>query len=77
MSGILTSNGLAIRLLFTRLFGTRVHGFDGDNELVINPGSLEILRGEAADSVKEAALRRLELHKHEIQLMGRKVGVAA
>jgi hypothetical protein len=77
MSGILTSNGLAIRLLFTRLFGARVHVFDGDNELVINPGSLEILRGEAADSVKEAALRRVELHKHEIQLMGRKVGVAA
>ena len=77
MSGKFTADGLVIRLLFTRLLGARVHVFDGDNELVINPGPIEVVWGCAPDEVMQAALRWVERHQHEIRLMGSKIGVAA
>ena len=77
MSGNSTADGLVIRLLFTRLLGARVHIFDGDDELVISPSPLQIIQGRASESVKAAALRWVELHRNEILLMGRRVGMAA
>ncbi len=77
MSGNFTADGLVIRLLFTRLLGARVHIFDGDDELVISPSPLQIIQGRASESVKAAALRWVELHRNEILLMGRRVGMAA
>jgi len=66
-----------IRLLFTRLLGARVHIFDGDDELVISASPLKIVCGRASDAVKAGALRWVEVHQHEILLMGRKIGMAA
>ena len=63
--------------MFTRLLGARVHVFDGDNELVISAVPMKIVGGQASDAVKASALRWVEMHLHEILLMGRKVGMAA
>ncbi len=76
MSAILTCDGLVIRLMFTRLLGARVHVFDGDDELVISADPLKIVQGRASDAVRKAALRWAELHRHEILVMGQKIGVA-
>ncbi len=77
MSGNLISNGLVIRLMFTRLLGARVHVFDGDDELILSAGPARILHGEASQEVRRAALRWVELHQHEILLKWRQIGTAA
>ena len=77
MSGVLTSNGLVIRLMFTRLFGARVHVFDGDDELIICPQSLKALSGGVSPEVEKEAVGWVRRHQHEVLLMWRKFGTAA
>lgn len=74
MSGNVTSNGLVIRLMFTRLLGARVHVFDGDRELVLGAEPVRILHGEASPAVRQAALRWVERHQHEILFKWRQLG---
>ncbi len=49
-------NGIVIRVLLDRTFGTHFHVFHGDSELVIGINPLRVIQGEAPEWVRELAL---------------------
>ena len=48
--------GIVMRLLIDRTFGTHVHAFYGDFELVIGVNPLRVIQGDAPSWVREWAL---------------------
>ncbi len=58
--------GIVIRLLNHQTFGTHVHAFYGDAELVIGLNPLRVIQGEAPSWVRERALEWVGHHKHEL-----------
>src|SRR5208282_5862994 len=64
--------GIVLRLLIDRTFGTHVHAFYGDFELVIGLNPLRVIQGDAPSWVREWALWWLGWHQSEL-LVGRKI----
>ncbi len=55
-----------MRLLIDRTFGTRVHAFYGDSELVIGLNPPRVIQGEAPAWVREWSLDWLRQHQREL-----------
>ncbi len=72
MSVIAKYCGITIRLLLDRTFGTHVHVFYGDSELVIGLSPLRVIQGEAPSWVRDWALAWVGEHQREL-LLGRQV----
>jgi hypothetical protein len=68
--------GIVIRLLIDRTFGTRVHAFYGDTELVIGLAPLRVIQGDAPVWVRDWVLWWVEHHPREL-LLGRKTDRAS
>lgn len=64
--------GIVMRLLIDRTFGTHVHAFYGDFELVIGLNPLRVIQGDAPSWVREWALDWVGHHQHEL-LFARKI----
>ncbi len=58
--------GIVIRLLCIRPFGTRLHAFYGDSELVIHLPSLRVIQGDAPQRVNELVLEWARRHYGEL-----------
>jgi len=58
--------GIVIRLLIDRTFGTHVHAFYGDSELVIGLNPLRVIQGDAPSWVQEWVLHWLGHHQSEL-----------
>ena len=58
--------GIVIRLLNHQTFGTHVHAFYGDCELVIGLNPLRVIQGEAPSWVRERALEWVGHHRHKL-----------
>ena len=63
--------GIVIRLLIDRTFGTHLHVFYGDAEMVIGVNPLRVIQGEVPTWVRDWALQWIGLHQREL-LPGRK-----
>ena len=50
------ANGIVMRMLIDRTFGTHFQAFYGDSELVIGLNPLRVIQGEAPPWVREWAL---------------------
>jgi len=55
-----------MRLLIDRTFGTRVHAFYGDTELVIGLTPLRVIQGDAPSWVRDWALWWVRWHQNEL-----------
>ncbi len=58
--------GIVIRLLSLRSFGTRLHAFYGDSELVLDLKSLRIIDGSFAEPAKQIVLAWAKAHQREL-----------
>ena len=58
--------GIVVRLLTLRSFGTRLHAFYRDSELVVDLKSLRIIDGAMAEPMRELFLRWAREHQNEI-----------
>lgn len=58
--------GIVMRLLIDRTFGTHVHVFYGDFELVIGLSPLRVIQGDVPPWVQEWALWWVEHHQREL-----------
>lgn len=65
--------GIVIRLLCLKSFGTRLHAFYGDSELVINLSTLKVIQGEAPQRVKELVLEWARSHYQELLVDSRRL----
>ncbi len=50
-------NGIVIRMLFDRTFGTRLHAFYGNTELVIGLNPVRVIQGDVPAWVQIQALQ--------------------
>jgi hypothetical protein len=66
--------GIVIRLLVDRTFGTHIHVFYGDFELVIGLNPMRVIQGEAPAWVRDWALHWVTHHQREV-LSAQKVDV--
>jgi hypothetical protein len=64
--------GIVVRLLIDRTFGTHVHVFYGDFELVIGLNPVRVIQGDAPSWVREWALQWVGHHQREM-LVARKI----
>jgi hypothetical protein len=62
------SCGIVLRLLIDRTFGTHVHAFYGDFELVIGLDPLRVIQGDAPSWVREWALGWVRTHPGQLRL---------
>ncbi len=60
--------GIVLRLIIHRTFGTHIHVFYGDSELVIGLNPLRVIQGEAPSWVRDWALDWVGHHKRDILL---------
>ena len=58
--------GIVIRLLTLQGFGTRLHAFHGDSELVVDLASLRIIDGTVPAGVQEMILSWAKAHQKEL-----------
>ncbi len=58
--------GIVVRLLIDRTFGTHVHAFYGDSELVIGLAPLRVIQGDAPLWVRDWVLWWVEHHQHDL-----------
>lgn len=58
--------GIVIRLVVDRTFGTHIHVFYGDSELVIALNPMRVIQGEAPAWVQDWALHWVTYHQHEL-----------
>lgn len=56
-----------MRLLIDRTFGTHIHAFYGDSELVIGLNPLRVIQGDAPPWVQEWALWWVGHHQNELR----------
>ncbi len=59
-------NGIVIRMLIDRTFGTHFHAFYGESELVIGLNPTRVIQGEAPPWVRQCALDWVG--RHQLQL---------
>ncbi|MCX6930174.1 MAG: DUF4160 domain-containing protein [Verrucomicrobia bacterium] len=64
--------GIVIRLLIDRTFGTHVHAFYGDHELVVGLDPPRVIQGDAPPWVQEWVLWWVGHHQTEL-LTSRKI----
>jgi hypothetical protein len=64
-----------MRLLSHRTFGTHVHVFYGDSELVLGLNPARVIQGNAPSWVREWALDWVGHHQRET-LVARKIGLS-
>ena len=55
-----------MRIMIDRTFGTHVHAFFGDSELVIGLNPLRVIQGEVPLWVKDWALEWVKRHRHQL-----------
>ena len=67
--------GIVVRLLIDRTFGTHIHVFYGDFELVIGLNPLRVIQGEAPAWVREWALEWVARRQREM-LLPRKIDLS-
>ena len=72
MSVIARFCGITMRLVLDRTFGTHVHAFYGDSELVIGLNPLKVIQGEAPSWVRDWVLEWVGHHQREL-LLGHRV----
>jgi hypothetical protein len=58
--------GIVIRLLRLRSFGTRLHAFHGDSELVVDLASLRVIDGCVPAAVQQLILAWAKEHQREL-----------
>jgi hypothetical protein len=58
--------GIVIRLLTLQSFGTRLHAFHGDSELVVDLASLRIIDGHVPAGVQDLILSWAKAHQREL-----------
>lgn len=63
--------GIVIRLLMHRTFGTRLHAFYGNHELVIGLNPVRVIGGDAPLWVKQWALDWAQAHEGEFRTQWR------
>jgi hypothetical protein len=63
--------GIVLRLLTGPTFGTHVHAFYGDSELVIGVNPLRVIQGDAPPWVREWALDWVGRHGRGMLVPGR------
>lgn len=61
--------GIVIRLLCLQTFGTRLHAFYGDSELVVDVARGRIISGDAPEAIRGLVLGWARQHREE--LLGR------
>ncbi len=59
-------DGIVIRMLIDRTFGTHIHAFYGDSELVIGLNPVHVIQGEVPPWVREWTLDWVKLHQREV-----------
>ena len=57
--------GIVIRLLMHRTFGTRLHAFYGDGELVIGLNPVRVIQGDVPPWVERLAMNWARQHQAE------------
>ena len=62
--------GIVIRKLIDRTFGTHIHAFYGDSELVIGLNPLRVIQGESPPWVREWALEWVRHYQSKLRLAG-------
>ncbi len=60
------SCGIVIRMLIDRTFGTHLHAFYGNSEVVIGLNPTRIIQGDVPPWVREWVLEWVELHQREV-----------
>ena len=60
------SCGIVMRILIDRTFGTHVHAFFGDSELVIGLNPLRVIQGDVPIWVRDWALDWVKRHRHQL-----------
>ena len=58
--------GIVIRLLTLQGFGTRLHAFHGDSELVVDLASLRIIDGAVPAVVQQMVMTWAKEHQREL-----------
>jgi Domain of unknown function (DUF4160) len=58
--------GIVMRIVIDRTFGTHVHAFFGDSELVIGLNPLRVIQGEVPPWVRNWALDWVNRHQHQL-----------
>ena len=58
--------GIVIRLLTLQSFGTRLHAFHGDSELIVDLASLRIIDGAVPLGVQEMILAWARAHQKQL-----------
>jgi Domain of unknown function (DUF4160) len=67
--------GIVVRLLIDRTFGTHVHAFYGDAELVIGLNPVRVIQGDAPLWVRKWALSWVGCHRSEL-LFARRIDLS-
>lgn len=63
-------NGIVIRMLFDRTFGTRLHAFYGNTELVIGLNPVRVIQGDVPAWVQTQALQWARQYEARAQAEG-------
>jgi hypothetical protein len=63
--------GIVIRMLIDRTFGTHVHAFYGDSELVIGLNPLRVIQGDAPSWVRDWVMWWLRWHQSDLLFAGK------
>ena len=58
--------GIVMRILIDRTFGTHVHAFFGDSELVIGLNPLRVIQGDVPAWVRDWAVNWVKRHQQEL-----------
>jgi hypothetical protein len=58
--------GIVVRLLWLRAFGTRLHAFYGDSEMVVDLRTLRVVEGTLPDARRSLFLMWAQDHQQEL-----------
>jgi hypothetical protein len=65
MAVLAKSSGIVIRILIDRTFGTHIHAFYGDSEMVIGLNPTRIIQGDVPRWVRQWVLEWVAYHQDE------------